>query len=626
MEQTNEIRLDDIYNISNRLYTEMCSNKKNDHSVLFSYITELGKMIVGADRASFWKWDKARHELWTTSATGTDRIIMPDSVGLVGKALKEQCVEVTNDPYNDPDFNPEVDMRTGYITESILVMPIADVNGEFIGALQVINKRGGFDECFDVYRLSLVAIICGITLESETFMEKSRAEELERTAAERANRAKSNFLANMSHEIRTPMNAIIGMDEMILREAKDDRIRKYASDIRSAGRTLLSIINDILDLSRIESGRMELIPVEYKTASVLNDIVNMTMSKAREKGLSYELDADPDMPSVLRGDEIRVRQIILNLTNNAIKYTPAGSVRIKISYLRETGRMRIQVADTGTGIRPEDLDRLFSTFMRLDETRNRSIEGTGLGLSITKQLAEMMNGSITVESEYGKGSVFTAEIAQEAVGDTPLGEFTEKTDIPEAASAPSLIAPGASILIVDDNKMNIEVLTGLLEETRMKLTTALSGRECVKLLRKKRFDIVLLDQMMPEMSGTQTLDMIRAEHLADGTPVIALTADAISGARESYIAQGFDDHLTKPVIYEELEALLFRYLDSSLLLAEAPEEEKPVMLVISNSPDKLKEMKEFIGDRYKGVFVRDEPTARRYLAKHPAAFVVREGE
>ncbi len=284
MEQNNEIRLDDIYNICNRLYTEMCSNKKSDHSVLFSYITELGKAIVGADRASFWKWDKTRHELWTTSATGTDRIVMPDNTGLVGKALKEQCVAVTNDPYSDPDFNPEVDRKIGYVTESILVMPIADVNGEFIGALQVINKPGGFDECFDVYRLSLAAIICGITLESETFMEKSRIEELERNAAEQASRAKSNFLANMSHEIRTPMNAIIGMDEMILREAKDERIRKYAADIRSAGRTLLSTVNDILDLSRIESGKTELVPTEYETASVLNDIMNMTLMKAREKG------------------------------------------------------------------------------------------------------------------------------------------------------------------------------------------------------------------------------------------------------------------------------------------------------------------------------------------------------
>lgn len=624
--------LEIIYNICSRIYNDMCCNKKSDHTVLFSYITALGKSLVGADRASFWKWDKSRGELWTTSATGTDRITIPDNTGLVGKALREQRVVVTNDPYNDPDFNADVDRMSGYVTSSILVMPVVDVDGDFIGALQVINKRDrGFDEFFDVYRLSLAAIICGITLESETFLERSMIDRIEKEAADSANRAKSSFLANMSHEIRTPMNAILGMDEMILREAKDSRIRKYAADIQSAGKTLLSIINDILDLSKIESGKMELVPTEYELAAVLNDIVNMTKNKAREKGLTYDMTVEPDIPSVLRGDEIRIRQIILNLVNNAVKYTATGGVSLHISFDREENRLRVRVEDTGTGIRPEDMERLFSSFRRLDETKNRNIEGTGLGLSITKQLIEMMGGNITVESEYGKGSVFTAEMVQEVVDDTPMGNFAEHLERPRAVPEsfrPLLIAPDAKILVVDDNEMNLEVITELLKETRIKVTTALSGRECIVLLESGSFDMLFLDQMMPEISGTQTLGIIRERHLADGTPVIALTADAVAGAKDQYLKEGFADYLSKPVMYGDLEALLLKYLDRSLLITEeklkSEEADKPVVLVISDSPDKLGEMRSALGGKYKAVCVRDEETARRYLAKHNVRFVIRD--
>ena len=441
----------------------------------------------------------------------------------------------------------------------------------------------------------------------------------------------------MSHEIRTPMNAIIGMDEMILRESKDDRIQKYATDIRSAGRTLLSIINDILDLSKIESGKMELSPVEYDFASVLNDTVNMTMSKAKEKGLAYELNAEPDIPSGMFGDEIRVRQIILNLTNNAIKYTEKGSIGVHISFDHHLSKLKIRVSDTGIGIRSEDMERLFSSFQRLDETRNRNIEGTGLGLNITKQLAEMMGGTITVESEYGKGSVFTAEIFQKIVDDTPIGDFNERLSLFRNETdefKPTLLAPDAKILIVDDNDMNLEVITELLKDSKMRITTALSGLECVDILRRKAFDIIFLDQMMPGMSGTQTLELIRQEHLADHTPIIALTADAIVGARDSYIKEGFTDYLSKPVMYNELEELLHKYLDKDLLVLEGQSgkedraddhNNKPVLLVISESADRLNELKDMIGDRYKGVYVRDEEKARKYLEKHEVDMILREG-
>ena len=465
---------------------------------------------------------------------------------------------------------------------------------------------------------------------------------LEKDAADQANRAKSNFLANMSHEIRTPMNAIIGMDEMILRETKEPSIRKYASNIQSAGRTLLSIINDILDLSKIESGKMELIAVEYDSASVLNDIVNMTMNKAREKGLSYELNVNPEIPSILSGDEIRIRQIILNIVNNAIKYTDSGGVNIRLSFDLFTTTLKIRVADTGMGIRKEDLGKLFSSFQRLDETKNRKVEGTGLGLNITKQLIEMMGGTISVESEYGKGSVFIVEVPQGVVDVTPIGNYDERLEKARTdteAFKPVLIAPDANVLIVDDNEMNLEVITALMRETRINISTALSGTECIEILKKKRFDTILLDQMMPGLSGTKTLEIIRNEHLADDTPVIALTADAIVGARESYIREGFTDYLSKPVLYVDLENILLRYLDRRLLVKEdagkgegaalagaSEAAEKPVILVVSDSPERLRELKETIGERYKGVFVRDEDSAGKYLDKHKVKYIIRDGD
>ena len=381
--------------------------------------------------------------------------------------------------------------------------------------------------------------------------------------AEQASRAKSNFLANMSHEIRTPMNAIIGLDEMILRESKEENTLIYASDIKSAGNTLLSIINDILDLSKIESGKMELVPVNYEVSSVINDIVNMTEKKAEDKKLKFTVDAKEDIPSVLNGDEIRIRQILLNIVNNAVKYTEKGSIDVKISFDREASVLTAVVKDTGIGIRPGEKERLFDSFQRLDATRNRNIEGTGLGLNISKQLAEMMGGSIEVESEYGKGSVFTVKVVQKVADDTPMGDYSkrlEKARQEEKEYEGKLLAPNTRILVVDDNEMNIKVVRFLLKKTAIDIRSALSGAECIEMLKSEQYDVILLDQMMPGMSGIETLKTIRELQLADGVPVIALTADAIAGARELYIEQGFTDYLSKPIIYEELEKILTKYL------------------------------------------------------------------
>jgi CheY-like chemotaxis protein/anti-sigma regulatory factor (Ser/Thr protein kinase) len=275
------------------------------------------------------------------------------------------------------------------------------------------------------------------------------------------------------------------------------------------------------------------------------------------------MKVDENIPSVFNGDEIRIRQILLNIINNAVKYTEKGSIHIYISFDRVTSELKTIVEDTGIGIKPEDKERLFDSFQRLDETRNRTIEGTGLGLSISRQLAQMMEGSIEVESEYGKGSVFTIKVVQKVADDTPMGDYTkrlEKARKEEKEYVPHLLAPNAKILVVDDNDMNLKVVKFLLKKSKINITTAISGAECLELLKANKYDVILLDQMMPGMSGIETLKVMREEKLAENTPVIALTADAISGAKEMYLEQGFTDYLAKPIIYEDMEKLLIEYL------------------------------------------------------------------
>jgi len=475
-------------------------------------------------------------------------------------------------------------------------------------------------------------------LEEQKASYERKVLELEKDAANASNKAKSDFLANMSHEIRTPMNAIIGMDEMILRSSPQDPIRKYALDIQSAGKTLLSIINDILDFSKIESGKMELWPVEYNFSSVMNDVINMTMKKAKDKGLDFILNVSEDIPSVMLGDEIRVRQVMLNLINNAIKYTHEGSVTINVSYDRATQMLWLVVKDTGIGIKNEDFGKLFGSFQRLEEDKNRNIEGTGLGLNITMRLVKMMGGTIGVNSKYGEGTTFTVQMKQTVVDATPIGDFVQNlTRMQEYKEeyTPSLIAPSASILVVDDNDMNLEVIVSLLEDTKISVTTAESGKECLGILRERSFDIIFLDQMMPGMSGIQTLEEINKEHLAEGTPVIALTADAIVGARETYLGEGFTDYLTKPVMYHDLESILLKYLNHDLLLSKeeaddqkkassASDEDKPVILVINDSTDKLNGLKARASEGFKWVYVRDEASAAKYLDKHKADYILRD--
>ncbi len=384
--------------------------------------------------------------------------------------------------------------------------------------------------------------------------------------AEQANNAKSDFLANMSHEIRTPINAIMGMNEMVLRESKDESIRGYALNIDSASKTLLSLINDILDFSKIEAGKMEIIPAPYDVASFFHDVINMTSIKVKQKKLDFEIEIDSNLPSTLQGDEVRNRQVLVNILNNAIKYTKTGYVKLLVNGIKEDDdfTLMMQVEDSGIGIKPEDLDKLFEGFQRLDLEQNRSIEGTGLGLAITRNLLERMGGHIEVSSEYGKGSVFTVYLPQEIMDESPIGDFEQKYEAlakEKEGYRESFVAPEARVLVVDDNEMNLEVVKALLKSTDIQITTCMSGMECLDLMKKTHFDVILLDHMMPGMDGIQTLSkMIETMEEGQLVPVIALTANAIVGAKEEYLKAGFSDYLSKPIDGVELEKLLLKYL------------------------------------------------------------------
>ena len=388
--------------------------------------------------------------------------------------------------------------------------------------------------------------------------------------ANEANEAKSNFLSTMSHDIRTPMNAILGLNEMVLRDSDDDDIRRYSESIKTAGSTLLGIINDILDFSKIEAGKMEIINVDYSFASLLNDLVNMVQKKAEDKGLSFNLDIESDIPMVLNGDEIRIKQIIINILSNAVKYTKQGSVTFSVHTHKPEDKpdsivLRISVADTGIGIKSEDLDRLFIAFERIDEKKNRSIEGTGLGMTIVQRFLDMMGSHLEVQSEYGKGSVFSFELEQKVVKWDPIGDFeeafrrslVERTDYRERFTAPD-----ARVLVVDDTPVNITVFVSLLKRTGIRIDTAESGDEGISLFIRNKYDVIFLDHMMPDKDGIETLREMKSvkESPNTETPVICLTANAISGMRKMYTNAGFDDYLTKPIIAERLEMMLIQYL------------------------------------------------------------------
>ena len=397
-------------------------------------------------------------------------------------------------------------------------------------------------------------------------LENNKKMEQLKIEADNANYAKSNFLANMSHEIRTPINAVLGMDEMILRESSEENIVEYATSIKRAGESLLSLVSDILDFSKIESGKMTIIDEPYNVKELIKDIINTFTLRMRQKGLSFITEIDENIPKVLVGDEVRIKQIALNILSNAFKYTKEGYVKLKISSEVKGSKciLAFSVEDTGSGIKKEALEKLFATFERIDEKKNRHIEGSGLGLNITKNLLKMMGSDIQVKSVYGRGSIFSFDLEQSIADYEPIGKMDiedVKVDINQR-SGDGFTAPRARILVVDDNLVNLSVMKGLLKKTQATVEMASSGAEAVKMTKDKKYDLIFMDHLMPEMDGIETMVRIRGMESNPNinTPCIVLTANAISGAKEKYMEAGFDEYMTKPVNMDLLEDNLQKFL------------------------------------------------------------------
>jgi CheY-like chemotaxis protein len=433
------------------------------------------------------------------------------------------------------------------------------------------------------------------------------------------------------------MNAILGMDEMILREAKDEGVLMYAESIRTAGNTLLGIINDILDFSKIEAGKTEIIEVDYHIAALLNDIVNMVRRKAEEKKLTFKLDVDEGIPKCLHGDEIKIKQVITNILSNAVKYTKEGGVTFSVSGRKceddlDSIILHVRVEDTGIGIKKEDLDKLFAAFERIDEKQNRSIEGTGLGMAIAERFLNLMGSTIQVESEYGKGAVFSFDLKQKVVNPEPLGEFETAYKNLYKERAPyqvQFVAPDAKVLVVDDNEINLKVFVKLLRQTKMQIDTAESGDACIELFKRNFYDVIFLDHMMPGKDGIETIkEMKECEDTPNqSTPIICLTANAVSGMREMYIKAGFDDYLTKPIDTGRLEGMLLNYLSTDLV--QAPENEsarKYSVLVIDEDIDYLRRIKEKLSELYEVVVVKSTEQALAYFKNHEADLILMDSQ
>ena len=377
--------------------------------------------------------------------------------------------------------------------------------------------------------------------------------------AEQANSYKTDFLSSMSHEIRTPLNAIVGLSQALASDNKiSEDAKKDVADIITASNILLDIVNGILDISKIEANKLEIINHPYKTQKMLDDLLTIAKARMDDKTLDFRVSFDPAIPEILFGDQGRIKQVLLNLLTNAIKYTKEGYIEFKVSAVAKDGicRLIISIEDSGSGVKPEDIDRLFEKFERINEDGNTSVEGTGLGLAITKRLIELMGGQIVVQSIYGKGSRFTVALNQRIA--TAEGE--KVSNLIDTTALKALNLTNKRILLVDDNKLNLKVAKRLLEKFDLKIDMVESGFDCLeKIEAKEEYDLILLDDMMPKMTGTETLKILR-EKPDFKIPVVVLTANAISGMREKYLENGFDDYLAKPIEKQELYRVLAQFL------------------------------------------------------------------
>ena len=434
------------------------------------------------------------------------------------------------------------------------------------------QQRSFFDSAFSMVMVGLLTSVLLMFL-NRMYEEENALTQQQKKEIEELNQAENHFFSSMSHEIRTPINTIIGLNEITLRGDIPPEVAENARNIQGASKLLLTLINDILDISKIKSGKMEVISAAYETGTLFSEIVNIIWVKAKEKGLEFKLHVDPSIPSMLCGDEVRIKQILINLLNNAVKYTSEGSVTLSVRCERQ-GLNRVMVwysvEDTGQGVKKENIPYLFNAFRRVDEEKNRHIEGTGLGLSIVKQLVDLMGGEISVNSVYTKGSKFIVALEQDIVDEKELGTFTlaSRARIHNGgAYRQSFEAPDAHILVVDDNDMNLMVVTKLLAETKIQIDTASSGAECLRLTQNHHYDCILMDHMMPEMDGIECLHALRAQPggLCQTVPVVALTANAGSDNQLLYRKEGFSGYLAKPVSGALLEAAVLSILPKELV-------------------------------------------------------------
>ncbi len=441
---------------------------------------------------------------------------------------------------------------------------------------ELVSKNSQSHSFFDsAISVIMVGVLTSVMLMflSKLYEEENKLSQQQKKEIEELNKAENHFFASMSHEIRTPINTIIGLNEIILRGDIPQDVAENARNIQGASKILLTLINDILDLSKIKSGKMEIVNVSYETGALFSEIVNMIWIKAKEKGLEFRLHVDSSIPSMLCGDEVRIKQVLINLLNNALKYTSEGSITLSVRCER-TGLNRVRVwytvEDTGQGVKKESIPYIFNAFKRVDQEKNRHIEGTGLGLSIVQQLVELMGGEISVNSVYTKGSTFIVMLEQDIIDDKELGTFTlaSRARVHEGKQyQQSFEAPEAHILVVDDNDMNLMVVRKLLSETKIQLDTVQSGAECLRMTQERHYDVILMDHLMPNMDGIQCFHKLRTQPggLCQESPVIALTANAGSDNQFLYKKEGFSGYLAKPVSGALLEAAVLSVLPKELV-------------------------------------------------------------